>query len=140
MRTLCLLAVTAGLAGAQCYSFSAPGVTYTMNIMGVTTSQYTATLSNLIVQQQSTLTVGGKTYTAAAGPGNVIFQSEGGESIYMSAALQLLTTPVWQVNINLIGMLTLLPQLLPRACRRCRPGASNRRRSNIRLTANRPLL
>lgn len=113
-RVICLawcVVFGAGAASAQCYSFSAPGVTHTMNIMGINSSANTGALTNLIVQQQSTLTVGGTTYTGPIGPANVIILSEGGETSFMTASLAILTLPVWQVDINLTGMLTLAPGL-----------------------------
>jgi RHS repeat-associated protein len=117
MRLLLLLAAGAGLASAQCYVFSGPGITYSMNISGVTSVANVLQSTEFIVQQVSTLTYGGKTYVAASGPGNVSIESDGGESTFQSAALQLLTIPVWQVGVFLVGDVTLqlgsLPASLP---------------------------
>ena len=133
IRFFFLLAAAAGLASAQCYSFTAPGVTYTMNISGLTTVQNSSVLSNWIVQQQSTLTVGGTIFTGPPGvPGNISIEDSGGETIYQSAAAQLLTIPTWQVNINLIGMIDYLPKSPTASLPRLVPGRCNRRSSNIR--------
>ena len=110
MRFFCLLAAAAGLASAQCYLFTAPGVTYTMNISALTTVQNSSTLSNWIVQQQSTLTVGGQTLIAAPGPGNMSIEDSGGATVFQTAALQALTIPTWQVDIALVGLIDYLPK------------------------------
>jgi len=120
MRLLLALVAGAGLANAQCYVFSGSGVTYSMNISGVTSvTTIPEEANSFIVQQVSTLTYGGTTYVAASGPGNVFLSSTGGETIFNTAAIQLLTSPPWQVGVWLTGDLTLplgtLPASLPPA-------------------------
>ena len=116
MRLLLLVAAGAGLASAQCYVFSGSGITYSMNVSGITSVANVLDSTEFIVQQASTLTYGGKTYTVS-GPGNVSIESDGGESTFQSAVLQLLTSPPWQVGVFLVGNVTLqlgsLPASLP---------------------------
>jgi len=117
MRLLLLLAAGAGLASAQCYVFSGPGITYSMNISGVTSVVNVLQSSTFTVQQVSTLTYGGKTYLSQAGPATVSILSEGGETSFSTAYLQLLQSPPWQVDVFLVGTLSLplgsLPPTLP---------------------------
>jgi RHS repeat-associated protein len=91
-----------------------------MNISGITNVTTVPEEANsFIVQQVSTLTYGGKTYVAASGPGNVFLSSVEGETLFNTAALQILTSPTWQVGVWLTGDLTLplgtLPASLPPA-------------------------
>ncbi len=111
MRVLLLLAAGAGMAAAQCYSFSAPGLTYMMNVMGVQSGTVNGTEADLIVTQQSTLITGGKTYVSAVGPGNIFYFTESGATSFSTAVLG--SPPPWQVDISLIGMVTLSTQSLP---------------------------
>jgi YD repeat-containing protein len=109
MRILWLTLGVAGLASARCYQFSGPGFTYTMNIMSVSSATPSLDLMQFIVQQQSTLTLGGTTYVGAVGPANLAFQSDGGISTVMTAVINILTEPVWQAGVFLVGNLSFLP-------------------------------
>jgi RHS repeat-associated protein len=107
-------AMGATLASAQCYKFSAPGITYTMNISSVTNQQTELqSVTVFSVQQVSTLTYGGKTYVAPSGPGTLSIESQGGSSTLTSAAIQAINAPPWQVDITLLGMITLPINALP---------------------------
>ncbi len=105
----------AASASAQCYQFSAPGVTYTMDVLRITTSANTPALTNLVVSQAGTLVVNGTTYVGPVAPANLIFLSAGGVSSVQIAFSQVLQTPVWGVTVDLVGMLDFLPSGVPAA-------------------------
>src|SRR5580698_456943 len=112
MRFFCTIAVTAGVAGAQCYSFTGPGASYSMNIMSVTSTTMTSSppVNAFIVQQQSILTFGGKVYTATAGPASVTFEGVENSSIFSTGFIDPVDIPVWQADVTLASNnLTLVP-------------------------------
>jgi RHS repeat-associated protein len=116
MRFFCTIAVTAGVAGAQCYSFTGPGASYSMNIMSVTSTTMTSSppVNAFIVQQQSILTFGGKVYTATAGPASVTFEGVENSSIFSTGFIDPVDIPVWQADVTLASNnLTLVPSAPP---------------------------
>jgi YD repeat-containing protein len=114
MRTLALILIAAGVASAQCYQFSAPGVSYSMNVQSVQSSQMPLSyLNQFIVKQQSTLTVGGKTYTSTPGPADLNFSSVPGASTMNTFFVDTVDPPTWGVDIILSGTLTFFPTSLP---------------------------
>ena len=131
LRILCSLLVGAGLASAQCYSFSAGSVTYTINVSGV--NSQTSVLgveTTFSVQQVSTLTVGGKTYVSPSSTATLSIESQGGQSSFMAAYAQVLTAPPWSVNVSLIGENTQSINSLPASL----PGISAWQDSKPQLT------
>jgi YD repeat-containing protein len=113
----CLLAAgltaAARQANAQCYAFSGPGVTYTMNILSVTTSAIAPPLNQFVVQQSSVLTVGGRTYTASVGPASLAFHSAVGQTSIDIDFVDTFDSPPWTAQVFLAGVLTLLPSAPP---------------------------
>jgi RHS repeat-associated protein len=115
MRIPFLLLVLSGLASAQCYQFSAPGVTYTMDVQRINSGTTSANLTNLVVSQASTLVVNGTRYVAPVAPANLIFADSTGVSLVEIGFSQVLASPVWGVTIALTGMLDFLPSGVPAA-------------------------
>src|SRR6266481_5258567 len=111
---LVVLAAAAS-ASAQCYQFSAPGVTYTMDVLRITSGTTSSVLTNLIVSQASTLVVNGTSYIGPIAPANLIFLDAGGASAVQIAFNQVLQSPVWGVTVDLTGMLDFLPSGVPAA-------------------------
>jgi RHS repeat-associated protein len=111
---LVLLAAAAS-ASAQCYQFSAPGVTYTMDVLRITSGTTSSVLTNLVVSQASTLVVSGTSYVGPVAPANLIFEDAGGVSAVQIAFNQVLQSPVWGVTVDLTGMLDFLPSGVPAA-------------------------
>ncbi|HYL35196.1 MAG TPA: RHS repeat-associated core domain-containing protein [Bryobacteraceae bacterium] len=109
------LLAAAASASAQCYQFSAPGVTYTMDVLRVTSGTTSSVLTNLVVSQASTLVVNGTTYVGPVAPANLIFEDSGGVSAVQIAFNQVLQSPVWGVTVDLTGMLDFLPSGVPAA-------------------------
>jgi uncharacterized protein (TIGR03437 family) len=115
MRFLWSLTVTAAMASAQCYTFSGPGVSLSMNITGVINVVSQPSSVTFSVQQQSTFTYQGTTYQGPMIPGSVGFSYASGSNIssFNVNSANFVNTPYWGVVLSGEGFLDFLPSAPP---------------------------
>lgn len=108
-------AITASVAGAQCYTFSGNGVSLSMNITGVINTVSQPSSVTFSVQQQSTFTYQGTTYQGPAIPGTVGFSYAQGSNIssFSVNSSNFSTQPFWGVDLAGEGIFDFLPNSPP---------------------------
>jgi uncharacterized protein (TIGR03437 family) len=115
MRFFWFIAIIAGLAGAQCYTFNGPGVSLSMNITGVIGVVSEPSSVTFSVQQQSTFTYQGTTYQGPAIPGTVGFTYASGSNIsgFDVNSANFVNQPFWSVDLAGEGLFDFFPNAPP---------------------------
>jgi uncharacterized protein (TIGR03437 family) len=115
IRLSCCMAITAGIAGAQCYTFSGNGVSLSMNITSVISAISQPSSVTFSVQQQSTFTYQGNTYQGPAIPATVGFSYASGSNIssFSVNSSNFSTQPFWGVDLAGEGIFDFLPSSPP---------------------------